>query len=132
MTHIERMLEHGEGLLDSLQDALYDAENAEDPEQVLDRAIGLHMHMAGLIEGLREMQGQVKDLIGDVFVELGTTEASTPSGTATVTSPHVRISYDRKGLDALCETSDEMSILLEPYRRETQVAGSLRIMPPKT
>lgn len=96
-------------------------------ESALDFAVGLYKEAACYIDALEEFQAECKLLIADIFAELGTTEATTSAGRCYVTRPGVTISYDRKGLDELCERSPELRALLEPYRKVSERAGTLTV-----
>lgn len=114
-------------ITDTLKDRLFDAAHCGNPDKALDYAVGLHLEAASMIEALATFQTECKTLIGEVFVETGQTEASTSMGKVYVTKPSVRITYDSKGLDALAALDEEAAALLEPFRRETAVAGTLTI-----
>lgn len=119
-------------MIDELRDSLHTAQTCGNPERALDYAIGVHQHAASLITALQAVQAEAKDLIGEVFLELATTDAATPSGRAYVTKPSTRITYDAKGLDALAGLDEELATVLDPYRRVTEVAGTLTIRPPRS
>ena len=115
-------------MIDQLKERLTSAtHNAPDTETALDHVAGLYQEAASLIEALKAFQGECKDAIGGIFVETGTTEAVTSTARLYVTRPSVRITYDRTGLDELCANDDELATVLEPYRRETVVDGTLVI-----
>lgn len=97
------------------------------PEQSLDTVVGIYKDCAAYIAALEEIQKQAKELISEIFVELATTEAQTSTGKIYVTRPSVTVSYDRKGLDALCASNPEVAAILAPYRTESQRAGTLTI-----
>lgn len=119
-------------ITEELRDRLHDAAHCGAPDRALDYAVGLHIEAASIIEALTAFQGEAKALITEVFTETGQTEAATSSGRAYVTRPSVRTTYEAKGLDELCSLDDELAALLAPYRRETQIAGTLTIRPAKT
>lgn len=119
-------------ITESLRDRLHDASHCGDPDKALDFAVGLHLEAASIIEALTAFQQEAKQLIAEVFTETGQTEVATSAGKAYVTRPSVRITYDPKGIDELCSLDDELAGLLAPYRRETQVAGSLTIRAAKS
>jgi hypothetical protein len=111
--------------LDALRDRL--ARASYDTETALDTAIGLYKEAASYITALEEFQAACKLQLAEILAELGRTSAETPSGRCTVSKPSLVITYDRKGLDALCETDLRLRELLAPYRRVTERAGVLTI-----
>lgn len=101
--------------------------SATSTEEALDQAAGLYQEAASYIDALREFQGECKERLTEIFVETGVTEVETSSARCYVTRPSIRVTYDRKGLDALIEHDDDLAVLLEPYRKVTQVPGTLTI-----
>ena len=121
-------------MIDELRERLHLATTrAQTTEEALDHTLGLHQEAAGLIDALRAFQADCKAAIGEIFVETGQIEAEGSMARCYVTAPSVRVSYDRKGLDELAGNDDELAAVLEPYRRETNVAGTLvvRAIKPK-
>ena len=98
-----------------------------DTEAALDTTIGLYKEAASYIAALQEFQNECKLQLSEILAELGETSATTPSGRCTVSRPSQVITYDRKGLDALCDTDPRLQEILTPYRRVTQRAGVLMI-----
>ena len=98
-----------------------------DTETALDTAIGLYKEAASYLTALLEFQADCKLQLSEILAELGETSAETPSGRCTVSRPSLVITYDRKGLDALCETDPQLQAALTPYRRVTERAGVLTI-----
>ncbi len=111
--------------LDALRDRL--ARATTDTETALDTAIGLFKEAASYVAALEEFQAACKLQLSEILAELGQTAAETPSGRCTVSRPSLVITYDRKGLDALCDTDPRLQEVLAPYRRVTERAGSLTI-----
>jgi hypothetical protein len=110
--------------LDALRDRLA---RTADTETALDTAIGLYKEAACYIEALEEFQAACKLQLAEILAELGQTAAATPSGRCSVSRPSMVITYDRKGLDALCDTDPRLQEILSPFRRVTERAGSLII-----
>lgn len=110
-------------LIDDLRNRLAAAQT--NTESALDYAVGLYGEAAGSIKALEEFQQEVKLLIAEIFTETGITEARTSSGQVYISKPSVRVSWDSKGLDTLAAKDDELAGLLAPFRKVTQVAGSL-------
>ena len=115
-------------MLKELRTQLANAINeSPDTETALDYMAGLYQEAASLIDALREFQAQCKGGIGEVMIETGETDVTTSTARCYVSRPSVRVSYDRKGLDALADNDDELATVLAPYRKETAVDGSLVI-----
>jgi len=111
--------------LDEMRDRLRGA--TADTETALDTAIGLYKEAASYLAALQEFQAECKLQLSEILAELGETAAETPSGRCTVSRPSLVITYDRKGLDALCDTDAWLQEMLAPYRRVTERAGVLTI-----
>ena len=50
------------------------------------------------------------------------------AGKASITAPSVSVSYDAKALDALAASDDGIARLLQPHRKMTERAGTMRIV----
>jgi hypothetical protein len=111
--------------LEAMRDRLLRA--TQDTEMALDTAIGLYKEAASYVVALQEFQTECKVQLSEILAELGETSAETPSGRCTVSRPSLVITYDRKGLDALCDTDPRLQEILSPYRRVTERAGALMI-----
>ena len=98
-----------------------------DTEAALATATAVYQDAANRIEQLQAVQAQAKQLITDIFVETGTTDARTPTAQVYVSRPGVTVSYDVKALDALAAADAEVAVLLTPFRRQTERAGTLTI-----
>ena len=98
-----------------------------DTEAALATATAVYQDAANRIEQLQAVQAQAKQLITDIFVETGTTDARTPTAQVYVSRPGVTVSYDVKALDALAAADAEVAELLAPFRRQTERAGTLTI-----
>ena len=96
-------------------------------ETALATATAVYQDAANRIEQLQAVQAQAKQLITDIFVETGATDARTPTAQVYVSRPGVTVSYDAKGLDALAAVDLELAELLTPFRRQTERAGMLTI-----
>lgn len=97
------------------------------PEEAAAHAINIYRAAAAETASLKAIQDAAKAAIGDLIAETGRERWDTESGTAVLTSPSVRTTWDSKALDALCASNDELARLLAPHRRETMVAGSVTI-----
>ena len=98
-----------------------------DTEAALATATAVYQDAANRIEQLQAVQAQAKQLITDIFVETGTTDARTPTAQVYVSRPGVTVSYDVKALDALAAADAEVAELLTPFRRQSERAGTLTI-----
>ena len=97
------------------------------PAEAVTEAATIYLELAGKIDELREVQAQAKEVIADVFVEIGTDKLETPAGHVYTTKPSVRVSYDHKGLDKLAQERPDIGAVLALYRQERHYAGSLTI-----
>jgi hypothetical protein len=98
-----------------------------DTEAALATAAAVYQDAANRIEQLQAVQAQAKQLITDIFVETGTTDARTPTAQVYVSRPSVTVSYDAKALDTLAAGDAEVAELLTPFRRQSERAGTLTI-----
>lgn len=96
-------------------------------EVVIDAALGIYNEAAGYIKALEEIQAGVKTLVEEIFTELLISDYAAPSGKAAVRAGYSRVSYDTKGLDGLAQENPMIGVVLAPYRKVTEVAGSLQI-----
>ena len=96
-------------------------------EKAMENAIAVFQDAAATITQLQAVQSEAKLLIGEIFAETGSTEATTPAGRVIVTKPGFVVTYDSRGLDALAGNDDELAGLLAPFRRQTERAGTLTI-----
>jgi hypothetical protein len=96
-------------------------------ETVLDAAFGIYNEAAGYIKALEEIQAGVKTLVEEIFTELLISDYTAPSGKASVRASYSRVSYDTKGLDGLAQENPMIGAVLAPYRKVTEVTGSLQI-----
>ncbi len=96
-------------------------------EAALANAVAVFQDAAATITRLQAVQADAKLLIGEIFAETGSTEATTPAGRVIITKPGFTITYDAHGLDALAGNDDELAGLLAPFRRQTERAGTLTI-----
>lgn len=96
-------------------------------EAVLDQAFGIYNEAAGYIKALEEVQAGVKGVVEEIFTELLISKFDAPSGKAAVRAGYSRVAYDTKGLDALAQSNPAIGLALEPYRKVTEVPGTLQI-----
>ena len=91
--------------------------------------IALYDASTSEVKRWEQQAAKAKEMINEIIVETGETKLVTKSGTALVTKPSPRVSYDWKKLDELCEDDNELANRILPFRKVTEVAGSLRIDP---
>ena len=98
-----------------------------DAESAIEDAITVYLHAkdwAAVFDGIAK---EAREQLAEIMAETGKTTLEGASGKATVTAPSVSVSYDRKALDALCASSDAARKMLEPHRKESERAGTMRI-----
>lgn len=96
-------------------------------EAALESAVTVYQDCAATITQLQAVQAESKLLIAEIFAETGRTEAATKAGRVYITKPALLISYDAKGIDGLAALDEELAALLEPFRRQTERAGTMTI-----
>lgn len=97
------------------------------PEEAAAHAIEIYRAAGNAATAMKTVQDAAKAAIGDLIAETGRERWETEAGTAVLTSPSVRMTWDSKALDALCKSSSQVDAMLAPHRRETMVAGSVTI-----
>lgn len=100
------------------------------PAEAVAEATSIYLELGAEIEELNLARASAKQVIADVFTELGTDKLETPAGTAYVSRPSIRISYDWRGLDKLGQERPDLANVLSLYRTEKEVAGSLTVRAP--
>lgn len=96
-------------------------------EAAVETAISVYQAAKGEQDRWVEVGNAAKELLQEIMVETGQTGFVSRAGKAAVTAPSVSVSYDAKALDALCASDDNLRRILEPHRRVTERAGTLRI-----
>ena len=112
--------------IEELQAALGAAHQGT-PEDSVESAVTVYQIAAGMVDAYNQVKDAAKALIGEVMAETGVTSYATRAGKVQMTAPSVSISYDAKALDALRLSNPHYAALLEPFRKETQRAGTMRI-----
>lgn len=112
--------------IEELQAAL-DAAQQGTPEDSVESAVTVYQVAAGMVDAYNQVKDAAKALIGEVMAETGVTSYTTRAGKVQMTAPSVSVSYDAKALDALRLSNPHYAALLEPFRKETQCAGAMRI-----
>ena len=100
------------------------------PVEAVAEAMSIYLEMGARIDEAEVIRATAKQVIGDVFVEIGTDKLETPAGQCYVTRPSVRVSYDTKGLDRLASERPDLGDVLVRYRTEKEIAGTLTIRAP--
>jgi len=96
-------------------------------EDAVANALAVYNQSAAEIDTLKGIQGDAKRLIEDVIEETGQDKWETDFARCYITKPSVTVTYDKKALDALCKSDDNLARLLLPHRKETERAGTLTI-----
>lgn len=98
------------------------------PEAAVESAIMVYLAAKAQIDEYNRIADAAKKLIGDVMLETGATAYSTKTGKVSMTNASMSVSYDTKALDALIASSDEVRRMLEPHRKVSERAGTMRIV----
>ena len=98
------------------------------PDAAVESAIMVYLAAKAEMDAYSRIADSAKKLIGDVMLETGVTAYATKAGKVSMTSASVVTSYDTKALDALLASSDEVRRLLEPHRKLSERAGTMRIV----
>ena len=115
---------------DELMTALAAAQTGT-PEQSVESAIAVYLAAKSQMDAYSNVADAAKKLIGDVMAETAQAAYTTKAGKASITAPSTSVSYDAKALDALCASSEAAARLLEPHRKTTERAGTMRIVAAK-
>lgn len=131
------MSDKNERTADNLRDQIYSALSALDriddgqagsAEEAAAEAIAVYLAAGGIKSQIDELLWKrAKDIIQEIMVETGQLKFETEYGRAYVPRSGVSVSYDWKGLDALCQKYPEVAELIRPYRIERERPGSLTI-----
>ena len=111
--------------------AALDTANTGAPELSAETAIAVYLSASAEIDAYTAIKDAAKKLIGDIMAETAQTAYSTKAGKASITAPSTSVSYDAKALDALAASSDDFARLLQPHRKVTERAGTMRIVATK-
>lgn len=109
-----------------LTKALAAAQEGE-PSHSVESAIMIYQAAQNEIDRFQEIGKQAKQIIADVMAETGQTTYRTQAGSVSVSGASQTITYDSKALDALCRSMPDLAAVLEPHRKVTERAGSLRV-----
>lgn len=101
------------------------------PEQSVESAVTVYLLAKQRIDEYTAAADAAKKLISDVMAETAQTAYSTKAGKVSITAPSTSVSYDAKALDALTASSDEYARLLQPHRKVSERAGTMRIIAAK-
>ena len=98
------------------------------PDVAVESAIVVYLAAKAQMDAYSHIADAAKKVIGDVMLETGNTSYATQAGKVSMTSASVVTSYETKALDALLASSDEVRRLLEPHRKVSERAGTMRIV----
>lgn len=107
------------------------AAQAGEPAQSVESAIAVYLGAKAQMDAYGEVADAAKKLIGDVMAETAQATYTTKAGKVSITAPSVSVSYDAKALDALAASDDGIARLLQPHRKTTERAGTMRIVAAK-
>lgn len=105
------------------------AELQSDTNNAAEHYIQLYAAATNEVKRWEDQAAKAKEQLGEILMEVGASKLETRFGSATVTRPSLRASYDWKKLDELCEDDNELANKIMPFRKVTEVPGFLRINP---
>ena len=114
-------------MIDELETKLAEVQTMP-PYAAVESAIMVYLAAKAQIDEYNRIADAAKKLIGDVMLETGVTACSTKAGKVSMTNASMSVSYDTKALDALIASSDEVRRMLEPHRKVSERAGTMRIV----
>jgi len=101
--------------------------NHESPESQAETAIMVYQAAAAEMDRFKEIQKRAKVLLEDYMEYTEQTKVRNGAGQAYFTKDSVSVRYDTKALDALCQSHDDLALVLWPHRKESKRKGSLTI-----
>lgn len=107
------------------------AAQAGAPDQSVESAVAVYLAAKGMMDAYGAVADAAKKLISDVMAETAQTAYTTRAGKVSITAPSQFVSYDAKALDALAASSDELARMLQPHRKVSERAGTMRIVAAK-
>jgi hypothetical protein len=96
-------------------------------EEAVSNALAVYNQASAEMDALKGIQAAAKQLIEEIITETGQDKWETDFARCYITKPTVIVTYDKKALDALCKSDDNLNRLLSPHRKETERAGTLTI-----
>ncbi len=111
-------------MIDKLLEVL---DRQEEPELAATNALAVYATAAARIEALQEIQTRAKDVLAEVIAATGKSDFDSDVARCYISKPSVSVSYDRKALDALCQSNEQIARWLAPHRKETERPGTLTI-----
>ena len=96
-------------------------------QAAIESAMAVFLKAAGDITALEAIQVEAKTLLGEIMIETGVSEMTTRVGKAQIGKPATIVTYDSKALDKASLLDLELAAALQPYRRITERAGTMRI-----
>lgn len=112
--------------ISELLEALESARSGS-PEMSVESAIAIYHAAKSQVDAYNGVADQAKQIINDVMTETGQLFYATAAGKAQITAASTSASYDTKALDALIASSPELKAILEPHRKTSERAGTLRV-----
>lgn len=97
------------------------------PEGTVALAVMAYKVAGDIQSALDDLRKDAKMIITEVMAETEMLDYKSDAGRAYVSGPSVRVTYDNKALDVLCGSDAKLAAKLAPYRKVTEVAGSLTI-----
>jgi hypothetical protein len=94
--------------------------------------MSVYLEAGAAIAELEAVRTWAKQVISDVFAEIGADRLETTAGQCYVSKPSIRVAYDTKGLDKLAQERPDLGAVLALYRSEKEIAGSLVIRTAKS
>ena len=110
--------------------ALAAAQTGE-PALSVESAVTVYLAAKAERDAYSNVADAAKKLIADVMAETAQTAYTTRAGKVSITAPSQFVSYDAKALDALAASSDELARMLQPHRKVSERAGTMRIVAAK-
>ena len=96
-------------------------------EEAVANALSVYNQASAEIDTLKSLQDEAKRLVEEVIAETGRDKWETDFARCYIPKPSLTVSYDRKALDALAASDDNVKRLIWPHRRESERAGTLTI-----
>lgn len=99
-------------------------------EEAVTNAIAAYNLAAEQIRLYEAAKVRAKNRLSEIMVETGRLRFETPAGSASISSPSIRTSWDTDALNALIADDPTLAGRILPYRRQTEVAGTLVVRAP--
>lgn len=96
-------------------------------ELAVENAIAIYRDASAKIDAFKEVQEAAKKLLEEIIIETGQSDWKTKAGNCKLTNSYTRVNWDSEALDSLCANDDNLARILTPHRKESEIAGTLRI-----